>query len=134
MILTTEFDEVTQEERSFFAVLHPPDDQPEMKVDTEHLRPMQMTTTVSVCLFSLCGLSAAHVRTPWVPSVTARRCDSRLSGKNSSKKGGHTYADENDPSAAHSGTLDSIGPRSAFADGCAVWAPHPMRADVIHDI
>jgi hypothetical protein len=46
---------MTQEERPFFAVLHPLDDQPEEKVDTENLGPMQMTTTVRVCLFALRG-------------------------------------------------------------------------------
>jgi hypothetical protein len=55
MTLTTEFDEMTQQERSFFEVLHPLDDQPEEKVDTQHLGPMQMTRTVRVCLFALRG-------------------------------------------------------------------------------
>ena len=55
MTLTTEFDEMTQEERQFFSVIHPLDDEPEEKVDTEHLGPMQMTKTVRLCLFALRG-------------------------------------------------------------------------------
>ena len=55
MTLTTEFDEVTQEERPFFAVIHPLDDEPEEKVATEHLGPMQMTNTVRVCLVAMRG-------------------------------------------------------------------------------
>jgi len=55
MTLTTEFDEMTQQERRFFSVVHPLDDQPEEKVDTEHLGPMRMTRTVRICLFALRG-------------------------------------------------------------------------------
>ena len=55
MTLTTEFDDMTQEERSYYSVLHPLDDAPEEKVDTEHLGPMRMTKTVRVCLFALRG-------------------------------------------------------------------------------
>lgn len=55
MTLTTEFDELTQEERRFFAVVHPLDDGPEEKVNTEHLGPMQMTRTVRLCLYALRG-------------------------------------------------------------------------------
>ena len=55
MTLMTEFDETTQKERTFFSVVHPLDDEPEEKVDTEHLGPMRMTTTVRVCLFALRG-------------------------------------------------------------------------------
>ena len=55
MILMTEFDGVTSEERPYFAVLHPLDDEPEQKIDTEHLAPMRMTKTVRVCLFALRG-------------------------------------------------------------------------------
>lgn len=55
MTLTTEFDDVTQEERQLFSILHPLDDEPEEKVDTEHLGPMQMTKTVRICLFALRG-------------------------------------------------------------------------------
>jgi hypothetical protein len=46
MTMTTDFDETTRTERTFFAVVHPLDDAPEEKVDTEHLGPMQMTKTV----------------------------------------------------------------------------------------
>ena len=55
MTLTTEFDEMTQQERRFFSVVHPLDDGPEKKVDTEHLGPMKMTRTVRLCLYALRG-------------------------------------------------------------------------------
>lgn len=55
MKLTTEFDNVTQEESLLFSIVHPLDDKPEEKVDTEHLGPMQMTKTVLICLFALRG-------------------------------------------------------------------------------
>ena len=55
MTLTTEFDEMAQEERQFFSILHPLDDEPEEKVDTEHLGPMRMTRTVRICLSALRG-------------------------------------------------------------------------------
>lgn len=55
MTLTTEIDGMIQDERTFFTVVHPLDDEPEEKVDTEHLGPMQMTKTVRVCLFALRG-------------------------------------------------------------------------------
>jgi hypothetical protein len=55
MTLITEFDEVRNEEGAFFAIVHPLDDQPEEKIDTEHLPPMRMTKTVRVCLFALRG-------------------------------------------------------------------------------
>ena len=55
MALTTEIDEMTLDERTVFTVLHPLDDAPEEKVDTEQLGPMQMTRTVRVCLFALRG-------------------------------------------------------------------------------
>jgi hypothetical protein len=55
MTLTTEIDDMIQDERTFFTVVHPLDDEPEEKVDTEHLGPMQMTKTVRVCLFALRG-------------------------------------------------------------------------------
>ena len=55
MTVTTEFDDVTQEERQLFSIVHPLDDEPEEKVDTEHLGPMQMTKTVRICLFALRG-------------------------------------------------------------------------------
>jgi hypothetical protein len=55
MTVTTELDKMTQEERRFFSVVHPLDDEPEAKVDTEHLGPMRMTRTVRICLFALRG-------------------------------------------------------------------------------
>lgn len=55
MTLTTEFDEITQEKRQFYAIVHPLDDGPEEKVETEHLGPMQMTRTVRICLYALRG-------------------------------------------------------------------------------
>jgi hypothetical protein len=55
MNVTTEFDEMARDEREYFSVVHPLDDEPEEKVDTEHLGPMQMTKTVRVCLFALRG-------------------------------------------------------------------------------
>ena len=51
----TEFDEPTRRERAYFDVVHPLDDAPEEKIDTEHLGPMRMTNTVRVCLFALRG-------------------------------------------------------------------------------
>ena len=53
--MTAEFDETTQAERSFYSILHPLDDAPEEKLDTEHLAPMKMTRTVRICLFALRG-------------------------------------------------------------------------------
>jgi hypothetical protein len=38
-----------------YLVVHPLDDAPEEKIDTEHLGPMRMTKTVRLCLFALCG-------------------------------------------------------------------------------
>lgn len=55
MTLTTELDNVAQGEKVFFSVVHPLDDAPEEKVDTEHLGPMRMTRTVRICLFALRG-------------------------------------------------------------------------------
>ena len=55
MILTTEFNEKTRQERKIFSVVHPLDDDHEEKVDTENLGPMRMTTTVRICLFALRG-------------------------------------------------------------------------------
>jgi hypothetical protein len=55
MIVTTEFDEATNKKRTIFEVLHPLDDTPEEKIDTEHLAPMRMTKTTRVCLFALRG-------------------------------------------------------------------------------
>jgi hypothetical protein len=53
--MTTEFDEMAQEERQIFSIVHPLDDEAEEKVDTEHLGPMQMTRTVRICLLALRG-------------------------------------------------------------------------------
>jgi len=55
MTLTTEFDEMTQPPRQSFSIVHPLDDQPEKKVDTDHLGPMRMTRMVRICLFALRG-------------------------------------------------------------------------------
>jgi hypothetical protein len=55
MTSTTEFDEMAQQEREFYSIIHPLDDEREEKVDTEHLGPMQMTKTVRLCLFALRG-------------------------------------------------------------------------------
>jgi hypothetical protein len=55
MTLTVERDELEREENVVFTIVHPLDDAPEEKVDTEHLGPMQMTRTVRVCLFALRG-------------------------------------------------------------------------------
>jgi hypothetical protein len=50
-----ELDDRMEQERPAFLVVHPLDDVPEEKVDTEHLGPMPMTSTVKVCLFALRG-------------------------------------------------------------------------------
>ena len=55
MTPTTERVVLTRDERTYFSVVHPLDDAPEAKVDTEHLGPMQMTRTVRICLFALRG-------------------------------------------------------------------------------
>ena len=55
MTLTTELDQLTEERRDYFTIVHPLDDAPEEKVDTEHLGAMKMTMTVRVCLFALRG-------------------------------------------------------------------------------
>jgi hypothetical protein len=47
MRASTEFD------RKLYVVIHPLDDEPEEKVETENLGPMPMTTTVRVCLYAL---------------------------------------------------------------------------------
>jgi hypothetical protein len=47
MTATTEFD------RKLYTVVHPLDDDPEEKVETENLGPMRMTTTVRLCLYAL---------------------------------------------------------------------------------
>jgi hypothetical protein len=55
MTATTERNEMELEESVLFTIVHPLDDAPEQKVDTEHLGPMQMTKTVRICLFALRG-------------------------------------------------------------------------------
>jgi hypothetical protein len=55
MTLTTELDEMAGNDRPLFEVVHPLDDEPEEKIDVEHLPPMRMTRTVRVCLFALRG-------------------------------------------------------------------------------
>jgi hypothetical protein len=55
MTLTTEHDDMTADKRTFFSVVHPLDDAPEEKVDTEHLGPMPMTRTVRMSLLALRG-------------------------------------------------------------------------------
>jgi hypothetical protein len=59
MTLTTELinvgRELNSEERPFFTIVHPLDDVPEEKVNTEDLGPMPMTKTVRMCLFALRG-------------------------------------------------------------------------------
>jgi hypothetical protein len=47
MTASTEFD------RKFYIVVHPLDDEPEKKVETDNLGPMRITTTVRVCLYAL---------------------------------------------------------------------------------
>jgi hypothetical protein len=53
--LITELDDRMEQMRRSFAVVHPLDDVPEEKVDTEHLGHMRMTRTVKICLFALRG-------------------------------------------------------------------------------
>lgn len=55
MTLTTEPDDLTKAPKIFFLVVHPLDDAPEEKVNTEHLGPMRMTKTIRICLFALRG-------------------------------------------------------------------------------
>ena len=50
MTPAADFEKMDQE---FFTIVHPLDDVPEEKVDTENVMPMQMTTTVRVCLYTL---------------------------------------------------------------------------------
>ena len=54
MTLTRELDGM-EKERPAFVVVHPLDDAPETKLETEHLGPMPMTRTVRICLFALRG-------------------------------------------------------------------------------
>jgi hypothetical protein len=53
--LITQRDDPAENARMLFAVVHPLDDVPEEKVDTEHLGPVRMTKTVGICLFALRG-------------------------------------------------------------------------------
>ncbi len=53
--MTTEMNDTMHLERPTFLVVHPLDDVPEEKVQTEHLGPMRMTRTVKICLFALRG-------------------------------------------------------------------------------
>ena len=50
MLMSTELDEPI-----YFDVVHPLDDTPEQKIDTENLGPMPMTKTVQLCLYALRG-------------------------------------------------------------------------------
>jgi hypothetical protein len=49
----TDFEELNERERKLFVVVHPLDDQPEKKVNTENLGPMRMTLAVRLSLLSL---------------------------------------------------------------------------------
>jgi hypothetical protein len=55
MTTTTQLDEMTNRKGQVFSIVHPLDDQPEQKVETENLGPMQMTATVRICLVALRG-------------------------------------------------------------------------------
>lgn len=55
MSMTTAFREKIRADRPCFTVVHPLDDKPEQKVDTENLGPMRMTATVRCCLYALRG-------------------------------------------------------------------------------
>jgi hypothetical protein len=50
----TELNIAKRTEHTFF-VVHPLDDERELKVDTEHIGRMRMTPTVRVCLYALRG-------------------------------------------------------------------------------
>ena len=50
-----EFEGAMAVERRPYLVVHPLEDTPEEKIDTEHLGPMRMTKTVRLCLFALRG-------------------------------------------------------------------------------
>lgn len=43
----------TQNNRELFTVVHPLDDEPEVKVDMESVGPMRMTGAVRICLYAL---------------------------------------------------------------------------------
>lgn len=51
----TALDDRIAVERPVFFVVHPLDDVPEQKVDTDSLGPMPMTRTVKISLFALRG-------------------------------------------------------------------------------
>ncbi|HLH17084.1 MAG TPA: hypothetical protein VKX45_07675 [Bryobacteraceae bacterium] len=55
MTPTAEKDRLKRQANMAFTIVHPLDDAPEEKVDTEHLGPMRMTRTVRLCLFALRG-------------------------------------------------------------------------------
>jgi hypothetical protein len=44
-----------EERADAFVVVHPLDDAPEQKLDTDHLNPMRMTRSVRLSLFALRG-------------------------------------------------------------------------------
>ncbi len=49
----TNAEELKEREQNFFVVVHPLDDEPEQKVDTEKLGPMRMTLSVRLSLLGL---------------------------------------------------------------------------------
>jgi len=51
--LMTDLDDRIEQERISFVVVHPLDDVPEEKLETEYLGLMPMTRTVRVCLYAL---------------------------------------------------------------------------------
>jgi hypothetical protein len=53
--LMTELDDTMNHQGPPFVVVHPLDDLPEEKLETEHLGPMKMNRTVRICLYSLRG-------------------------------------------------------------------------------
>ena len=63
MTMTTELDELMPDEKALFSVVHPLDDVPEEKVDTENLGPMHMTRTVRSAFVRPTRLPAVDVRT-----------------------------------------------------------------------
>jgi hypothetical protein len=50
-----ELKEMAEEREVFFSIVHPLDDMPEQKMDTEHLGPMRMTKAERFSLFALRG-------------------------------------------------------------------------------
>ena len=53
--MLVDLEDMMLEESKSYAVVHPLDDDPEEKVQTDHLGPMRMTSTVRVCLYALRG-------------------------------------------------------------------------------